>query len=540
MNPIVIIDVDLDHGSLGLRSYLAEKLAGTVVLRRTVQRVSQATAAGRIFALAPQSQQHDVKQLLAELPIEVMVAEPPVAPWHRSMQLTRKWSLTGWRGGISGSTIFDEHINPAAACAVAKAARADTIVSIHAASVLVDPAIITQLLAHHESVSGEMRMTITQAAPGLCGAVYRLDLLDDLARSHMPPGMLFAYNPDTPRADPIANTCNLNLDARLTQSPHRYLADTRRSFEFLEHLVDNVAPDVDALGVVQQAEFVVGETTFPCEIDLEVTARSQRADVLRPTGRAQELRGDMRLHDFAAICRQAAQFDDVTITLGGSGEPTLHENLADMVRTAKEAGVFGMHLVTDGSGLSEQLIADLTSAGLDAVTIKIDAHSEAVYQAVHPGGAYASTSQIIPRWAAQRTKMNNVGPLLIAEMCKARSTFDEMELFFDHWLRNADWAVIREHSDHARQIKSEAVVNMAPPLRGPCRRLQRRMMILSDGTVALCGEDFLGRQSVGSAFETPLEQLWQGPKMQSARKAHDRLTFDELTLCESCSEWHRP
>lgn len=64
------------------------------------------------------------------------------------------------------------------------------------------------------------------------------------------------------------------------------------------------------------------------------------------------------------------------------------------------------------------------------------------------------------------------------------------------------------------------------------------MTILSDGRVARCDQDWLGRGSAGDATVTPLARIWQS--MNDLRLRHREGGGADLALCRDCTEWHRP
>lgn len=81
-------------------------------------------------------------------------------------------------------------------------------------------------------------------------------------------------------------------------------------------------------------------------------------------------------------------------------------------------------------------------------------------------------------------------------------------------------------------------VRMDGPVRTACRQVPQRMTIHSDGRVALCDQDWLGRACAGNAAMTPLAEIWQA--MRPVRQTHEQGRWGELELCGSCREWHRP
>ena len=55
-----------------------------------------------------------------------------------------------------------------------------------------------------------------------------------------------------------------------------------------------------------------------------------------------------------------------------------------------------------------------------------------------------------------------------------------------------------------------------------------------------CDQDFTGCTAVGSLAETTLADLWQGSALTTARTHHAAGRYDDLPLCGTCTEWHRP
>jgi radical SAM protein with 4Fe4S-binding SPASM domain len=114
-----------------------------------------------------------------------------------------------------------------------------------------------------------------------------------------------------------------------------------------------------------------------------------------------------------------------------------------------------------------------------------------------------------------------------------------MEAWYDAWLKAIGAAAIVGPSDCAGQIPPSAVADMAGPKRGPCRRLESRMMILCDGRVVSCEEDVLGRQELGNIGGEAIGQIWRS-SAAPLRAEHAAGRWEKCELCARCSEWHRP
>jgi hypothetical protein len=124
--------------------------------------------------------------------------------------------------------------------------------------------------------------------------------------------------------------------------------------------------------------------------------------------------------------------------------------------------------------------------------------------------------------------------MVVPTFTKCRQNLDEMELWYDHWLRVLGQAVITGPTTYANQIPDQSCADMSPPSRRPCARINSRMTILSDGTIPSCEQDPLAAHPLGHSLTNQILPIWQ--------QQFPQLRTDHTTrpLCQSCTEWHRP
>jgi hypothetical protein len=115
-----------------------------------------------------------------------------------------------------------------------------------------------------------------------------------------------------------------------------------------------------------------------------------------------------------------------------------------------------------------------------------------------------------------------------------------MDAFYDHWLRRTGTGVVLGASHFAGQWPDRAVMSMSPPTRFPCARLFHRAMVLADGRVTVCDQDFRGEHAVGSLTANSLGDLWIGDRIREIRQSHVDGGYNGMVLCGRCEEWHRP
>ncbi|MCP4247788.1 MAG: radical SAM protein [bacterium] len=542
MKVIAAIDADLETTPLGTASRLADALAGRPVLRRTVERVVRAGSLDEVYVVCPPEQAAACADLVDGLNANV-VPHPGVGPPFRALtRAARKWSLEGWRGGLGGATTLDEYADCAALASLAKQARADALWTCGGAAAVVDPALIDAMVDHYLRIGHTMRFTFATVPPGLAGLIMETALLDDLGKQNIPPGWLLAYKPDAPQMDLAFKDCCFPASAAMRHASGRVMVDTRRAYDAVAGLLA-VHPDPDGETVGRWLIERAGANVppLPREVEIELTTEDQLGQTPhRPRGERVPARGPIDPQRIAEVADALAAYDDSLVVLGGFGEPMLHPQFGEICRLLSESGVYGVAVRTNAIGLDEAAIETLLGCRLDVINVLLDAWTEELYQRLHPGRTLAEVLQNLDRLSKAREAARQVEPLIVPQMTKSVETAGELDAFFDGWIRGVGCAAVEGYSHYAGQLPDRSLVDMSPPTRTPCRRIHSRCLILADGRMTRCDQDFTGQTAVGSLAETTLADLWQGHTLTTARTCHAEGRYDDLPLCGTCAEWHRP
>ena len=542
MKVIAAIDADLQVTPLGLPSRQADELDGVPVLRRTIERVAQARRLDGIYAVCPADQADRCRALLQGTGAKLWPHQLGHPPYHRLMRTARKWSLDGWRGGLGGACYLDETMHCPALAGLAKETSADAVWATSGATPLVDPAIIDAMIEHYESGAVELRFCFAPVPPGMAGTIFEAGLLKELADQNIPPGWVLTYKPDAPQMDLAFKDCCFPCPEAMRHAAGRLVVDTRRGAETVSAAMAECSrTDADTIGrwLIERARTYV--PPLPREVEIELTTEDQLADtILRPRGQRVGRRGPIDPAVVAAIADALGEYDDSLVVLGGSGEPLLHPQFDRICAMLREAGIFGVAVRTNGLALTEPVINTLIRHRVDVVNVLLDAWSEELYRKLHPGQKLSTVTAAIEALTAARADAKQTEPLIVPQITKAVDTVHELDEFFDGWIRKEGWAVIEGYSHYAGQLEDRSVIDMSPPTRTPCRRIRTRCLILADGRLTRCDQDFTGQTTVGSLPDSPLPDLWQSPPMQIARNHHTAAQYDALPLCSTCTEWHRP
>ncbi|MFQ5591683.1 MAG: SPASM domain-containing protein [Phycisphaerae bacterium] len=595
MAVVATILADLDTSPIGTRSRLADEIGGVTVLRRTVERVRLAKRIEAVYVFCPPEQTARCSGMLLGMGAYIKANDMAPASWQLLARSARKWSLDGWRGGIGGTTCFDEYTDCRVLSALVKETGAKHVLSVPPAAPLLHPATADAMIRHHETAEHAMGVTFSQAPPGIAGVVLEAGFLQELAEMNIPLGWAFAYQPDNPRKDLVFQPCCVEIPAVLRHSSGRLIADTDRSFKTVtdilrgeRHGVSVVEPaatrhadhDVDekrtpsesgaaacdpeqgpspapeemdlaAIGAWLSALESTPTQRLPREVEIELTTDDPYPNsLLRPRGSRVPRRGPIDSSVVAGVAAEMSSFDDALIVLGGFGDPLRHSRLAEILQTIRSAPpsgrrVYGLAVRSSAVDLTDEVIEALIVHEVDVINVMLDALTPELYGRLQspddPAAAKLENVLSGLNLVGQlRAKHKAVKPIILPEITKCRDNIHEMDEFYDGWIRRIGAATITGHSHYAGQCEDRSVIRMAPAKRCACRRIQSRCLVLADASVVLCDQDYKGLHPAGSLHEQSLEEIWQGAAFERVRRAHYGGQFDPTPLCAACDEWHRP
>jgi hypothetical protein len=560
---IALVPADVARTRLGLASLLGQEVGGRGVLQRTLERLGRVKSLEELVVLHPAGQE----------PLRLVDAESikkPVRGYADAGGLidrywgmrtaARKWSLSAWRGGLGGAMCYDELLPAGPMLAAMEARGADAALIVGGDWLLVEPGYCEELVARHLGHPEAMPMTFTQAAPGLAGIVVGRRLMRRLAEGQGTFGRMLSYNPSKPQGDPIGRDVCVQVPLAVRSCVRRFIYDTPATAEMIDAVAEKLGgrfAEASAEEVVRAVEGMSetggGFARLPRMVTLELTPRRLVTGPITPQHYVDLSRGEMALDLAERIVGQLGERGDVALTIGGLGDALLHAGWERVVEAAHAAGVLGIAIETDLL-VEQRVLERLLEAPIDVVNIRMNANTAGVYERVMGLGDGQGFGGVMGRlqWllnernrrardglADGKGRVVHAGvPWLVPRLIKTAETMGDLEGFFDRWVHFLGHAVIEGSSSGCGLMPELSPVRMAPPGRFACRQLADRMTILSDGRVARCDQDWLGRGVAGDTKVSRLSEIWEG--MSGLREAHAEKRWGELGLCDGCHEWHRP
>ncbi len=205
-------------------------------------------------------------------------------------------------------------------------------------------------------------------------------------------------------------------------------------------------------------------------------------------------KGDMALSDYLKIIDQLVELGfKGRISHEFYGEPTLHPDYDEIIRTTKERlPQCKIELYSNATRLTKERIEGLFERGLDEILVTI-----------HEGQEHLPIREI------------------------------HQELKQDYQKR----LVIR---DHERIYKTNRggclpdVGGVKQPLL-PCRIPDFLITITVEGNVLPCFEDFFQNHEMGNVFKTPLKEIWNAPEYIQLRRDLRHGLRHKYKTCENCN-----
>lgn len=561
MSIIALIPTDTQTSRLGARARLDDRLGGLNILEHTVRKAASISQVEKVVLIHPPGQdplaQIDLNKLKPGKPVVAHMAPAGLNdPMTRRWVAARKWSQPNWRGGLGGASCYDELLPPGPLVETLKAHRGKAAFIVRGDWCLFDPKLAEQQIDMLLQDITAMKMIFTQAPPGLSGIAVGMELLTQLSEGTAGFGDVLAYSPTKPQIDPVGRDVNCAIPASVRDTTERFIYDTPRSVEIIASLANRLGDKLDT------ADAKLLTDTFramhsedpgwvyrrlPRLVTMELTPRRNATGPITPQHHVTFDRPDIDTDLAIRIVQQIGESDaggDVTLLLGGLGDAMLHPDWERIVTAAHEAGVFGVGIETDLLCEKEDL-TKLLDLPIDLVKVRFNAETAETYRKTMGTDSFKQVLNNIEDLFNERLRRTEntqhargAMPWLVPSMVKTAETLPEMEGFFDKWTHYLGHAMITPACDGCGLMPAQSPVPMEPPDRRACLQLTKRMSILSDGTVAQCDQDWLGRAPVGDTRTQTLLDIWRDSR--AVAEAHAQQRWGELTICGSCVEWHRP
>ncbi len=299
--------------------------------------------------------------------------------------------------------------------------------------------------------------------------------------------------------------------------------------------------DLSALEICRMAAsdpFVLH--TLPAFFAVEICARPAQKSVYQPFGPEEVSAQCMDIMQFRQFMADAASFSgDGVVSLSVWGDPLLHSQLPDFVRTVLEYSGFSVLIETAAIPGSDEMqkicdeIAEIagncaprTNGYAPVMWIcQFDAATQEVYEQMHP-----ETSAQLETVQKNAAILEEAFPGSVYRQF-VRTTVNEHQL--ETFFRGNPNRLIQKYDSYCGSMPCLKPADLSPVTRNPCWHLRRDITVLTDGSVPLCRE-CKKSEIIGNVFAQGVADLWE----ISAEVLKNHLSGKYSSLCELCDEYY--
>lgn len=488
-----IMHVDFDRGGLATRRSLEEPIAaGLSPLRLTAARLLSARRLGEVICLTDDEPR--LRRALGDLAERVRIAPLDVQRFRRRLDAVgaaRRFSSTSWRGGVAQLTCYDELFDPRALAETVEQHNLDAAVLVGADWCAVDPGLIDGIVERYLEYPEGMRLTFTQAPPGLCGLLIDRGACQTLAQGECSAGpfatigALLGYVPFAPQGDSIARPMCVGIAAEVRDLHTRCVADTEHGRAVLARAfsgIDVLQADASAVACAIRGGEV--ECATPQHLVLETCSHVRRQGVWSEW--LEDGFGPMPgvgapVHEVERLVAQMTPGS--ALTLHGVGEPMDHPHLPRIVEVARAHGV-GTHLRTMLRGDDWRRLGEMN---FDVISIDVLATKPETYELLGGADAYVDVRSRVETLLRERNgRQAGVGlprPWIVPRITRCDETVEQIEGFYDGWLLACGCAVIDPLPVRVPGVRIGALARPRSMLACESRR---RLEVRADGSVRGC------------------------------------------------------
>ena len=288
---------------------------------------------------------------------------------------------------------------------------------------------------------------------------------------------------------------------------------------------------------------------YPPLLMIEPTSHCNLACPLCPSGNG-SLQRSRDFIDFDLFQKVIDEIKDKTVALllWNQGEPFLHPELPQMIRYARDYGLYTM------TSTNMNYLPDpdaLVDSGLDTLIVSLDGASRETYNKYRVNGDFQKVLDNTSRLVEAKRRKNSVTPYIswqfiimrhneheIDQIKKLAAEAEVDQLIFKtvQIYNKEDIALFLPTKEKYRRYKivDDGFI-LKKRIANRCRRIFTQPVVNCDGELAICCYDKDNIYKVGNLQDNSLKSLWESTRMNRWRNIvlQDR---KKMEICLNCGE----
>ncbi len=278
-------------------------------------------------------------------------------------------------------------------------------------------------------------------------------------------------------------------------------------------------------------------TKFPLMLNIEPTNACNARCYYCPRDITTKYKGinyiDFNL--YKSIIDQIGDNKLIMMNLHKDGEPLMYKKLPQMVHYAKEKDVSRIiHFNTNGILLDSDAAKGVLDAGVDDITVSIDAAYEDTYYRLKKRKGLKQLEEKVEHFIDLRNAKGASTFIRVKIMEFEGVSQNEIQLFNERWTGIADQVQVTGVHNWSGAIEDLEITDEQTNKRFPCALLWYLLAINSNGEVSICNVDWDYSGVVGDVKSQTIEEIWNGGKIKSFRRAQLDGIWNCPDVCDKC------
>ncbi len=276
----------------------------------------------------------------------------------------------------------------------------------------------------------------------------------------------------------------------------------------------------------------------PEQVDIEVTSQCDADCIMCPRRSMSRKQEGMNFDLFRKIVDEAISMGVPKLVLNGYGEiSVLKENEAYLAYIRQKSKSVKIVVNTNAMRMNAVLRAAYLKHGVDVVNVTIDGATAATFEAIRRHLKLEDVESNVRGLIRERDEKELKRPFVGVFMIVMEQNRHETTLFEKKWKGVADHVGLTGLVSRIGSVSGSR--HEESWTKTPCYYLWNQLPVLSDGTVALCCDDWNGKAKLGKIGEISLTDVWQSMERKRLRQIHLSGKADSIPLCAGCKQPRR-
>lgn len=258
-------------------------------------------------------------------------------------------------------------------------------------------------------------------------------------------------------------------------------------------------------------------------------------------------KGVMPMDLFHSIVdRMAPHVNDIErVDLWSLGEPLLDPYLFERIQYLKDKRFRNLAISTNADLMDEEKQTLLLQSGIETIIVSIDGVKKETHEAIRRGADFDRVVKNVESVIRLRDE-GNYATRFIVRFIRQDTNRDQWDAFKTYWneklnQKKKDFVALYDMHNHGGYVASkDDLLNkdqMTDAIeRKPCHHIYSTLIILADGSVALCSADFLeAKFDLGNVKQTDPVDVFNSDAFNKIREIHSSGRKRSIDLCANCT-----